>query len=179
MTLSARLSALDAARPWLLDVAIVAAISAIGVVVGFVAVTPDSPFRGASAIFSAVLALPLLLRRRYPWPVFATISVLAIVQWAADVRTFGDAALFVALFGLASTQPARRTLIAAGVLEIGVVVAVARWSQGNWLLLFVGFSGLVTAAVALGSSQRHRRALVASLHDRAARLERERDQQSQ
>jgi signal transduction histidine kinase len=177
--LSARLSALDTSRPWLLDVAIVAAISAIGVVVGFVAVTPDSPFRGASAIFSIVLALPLILRRRYPSLVLATISMIAIVQWAADVRAFGDAALFVALFGLASTQPLRSTLIAAGVLELGVVMAVARWSQGNWLLLFVGFSGLVTAAVALGINQRHRRALVASLHDRAARLERERDQQSQ
>ena len=176
--LSARLSALHTARPWLLDVAIVAAISAIGVVVGFVAVHPDPPFRGASASFGIVLALPLLLRRRYPWLVFATIATIATVQWGADVRTFGDAALFVALFGLAGTQPLRRTLIAAGVLEVGVVLAVARWSQGNWLLLFVGFSGLVTAAVALGINQRHRRALVASLRDRAARLERERDQQS-
>ena len=162
------------ARPWLADVAIVAAIGAIGVVVGFVAVAPDTPFRGASAIFSIVLALPLLLRRRHPWPVFATISVLVIVQWASDVRTFGYAALFVALFGLASTQPLRRALTAAAVLEVGVVMAVARWSQGNWLLLLVGFSGFVTAAVALGINQRHRRALLASLRDWAARLERER-----
>jgi signal transduction histidine kinase len=176
--LPARLSALHTARPWLLDVAIVAAIGAIGVVVGFVAVVPDAPFRGASATFGIVLALPLLVRRRYPSLVFAAISMIAIVQWAADVRTFGDAALFVALFGFAGTQPLRHTLIAAGVLEAGVAMAVARWSQGNWLLLFVGFSGLVTAAVALGINQRHRRALVASLHDRAARLERERDQQS-
>jgi signal transduction histidine kinase len=149
------------ARPWLLDVAIVAAISTIGVVVGFVAVAPDAPFRGASAISSFVLALPLLLRRRYPWLTFAMIAVIAIVQWAGDVRTFGYAALFVALFGLASTQPLRRALTAAGVLEVGVVVAVARWSQGNWLLLLLGFSGLVTAAVALGINQRQRRALVA------------------
>jgi signal transduction histidine kinase len=171
---SARLSALDTAWPWLREVAIVAAISAIGIVVGFVAVVPDSPFRGASAIFSIVLALPLLLRRRYPWPVFATISMLAIVQWVADARTFGDAALFVALFGLASTQPLSRTLTAAGVVEVGVVMAVARWSQGNWLLLFVGFSGLVTAAVALGINQRHRRALVAlAAGNERARIARE------
>jgi signal transduction histidine kinase len=172
--LSARLSALHAARPWLLDVAIVAAIGAIGVVVGFVAVVPDPPFRGASAIFAVVLPVPLLLRRRHPWPAFATISALAIVQWAADVRTFGDAALFVALFGLASTQPLRRTLVAAAVVEAGVVLAVARWSQGNWLLLFVGFSGLVTAAVALGLNQRHRRALVAlAASNERARIARE------
>jgi signal transduction histidine kinase len=172
--LSARLSALDAARPWLLDGAIVAAIGAVGVVVGFVAVEPDSPFRGASAVFSIVLAVPLLLRRRYPLLVFATISMIAILQWAADVRAFGYAALFVALFGLAGTQPLRRTLIAAGVLEVGVVMAVARWSQGNWLLLFVGFSGLVTAAVALGINQRHRRALVAlAASNERARIARE------
>jgi signal transduction histidine kinase len=162
------------ARPGLADVAIVAAIGAIGVVVGFVAVAPDAPFRGASAIFGFVLALPLLLRRRYPWPVFATISILAIAQWAADVRTFGYAALFVALFGLASTQPLRRALTAAGVLEVGVVMAVARWSQGNWLLLLVGFSGLVTTAVALGINQRQRRALVAlAASNERARIARE------
>jgi signal transduction histidine kinase len=157
-----------------LDVAIVAAISAIGVVVGFVAVAPDRPFRGASAIFSIVLALPLLLRRRYPWPVFATITIVAIAQWAADVRAFGNAALFVALFGIASTQSLRRALLAAGVLEVAVVMAVARWSQGNWLLLFIGFSGLVTAAVALGINQRHRRALVAlAAGNERARIARE------
>jgi signal transduction histidine kinase len=173
-SLSARLSALDTARPWLLEGVMVAAIGAIGVVVGFVAVVPDPPFRGASAAFGVAMALPLLLRRRRPWPVFAAISAIAVMQWAADVRTFGDAALFVALFGLASTQPLRRTLVAAGVVEAGVVLAVARWSQGNWLLLFVGFSGLVTAAAALGIDQRQRRALASSLQDRAARLERAR-----
>jgi signal transduction histidine kinase len=162
------------ARPWLLDVAIVAAIAAIGVVVGSVAVTDDSPFRGASAIFSSVLALPLLLRRRHPWAVFATIAMIAVVLWAADVQTFGYAALFVALFWLASTQPLRRALFAAAVLEAGVVLAVARWSEGNWLLLFVGFSGLVTAAVALGVNQRHRRALVAlAAGNERARIARE------
>jgi signal transduction histidine kinase len=162
------------ARPWLADVAIVAAIGAIGVVVGFVAVVPDSPFRGASAVFGIVLALPLLLRRRYPVSVFAVISVIAIVQWAADVRTFGYAALFVALFGVASTQPLRRALIAAAALEVGVVMAVARWSHGNWLLLLVGFSGLVTASIALGINQRQRRALVALAAGRErARIARE------
>jgi signal transduction histidine kinase len=162
------------ARPWLPDVAIVAAISAIAIVVGFVAVAPDLPFRGASAIAGFVLALPLLLQRRYPWPTFAAISAIAIVQWAADVRTFGYAALFVALFGLASSQPLRRTLTAAGVLEAGVVLAVARWSQGNWLLLLLGFSGLVTAAVALGINQRQRRALVAlAASNERARIARE------
>jgi signal transduction histidine kinase len=162
------------ARPWLADVAIVAAIGAIGVVVGFVAVVPDAPFRGASALFGIALALPLLLRRRYPMSVFAVISVIAIAQWAADVRTFGDAALFVALFGIAGTRPLRRALIAAAVLEVGVVMAVARWSHGNWLLLLVGFSGLVTASIALGINQRQRRALVSLAAGRErARIARE------
>ena len=43
------------ARPWLPDVAIVAAISAIAIVVGFVAVAPDLPFRGASAIAGLIV----------------------------------------------------------------------------------------------------------------------------
>src|SRR5205085_6361439 len=42
---------------------------------------------------------------------------------------------------------------------------------------FVALSGLATAAAVLGVNVRHRKALLASLRERAARLESERDQQ--
>ena len=62
-------------------------------------------------------------------------------------------------------------------LELGAVLAVLRWSEDGWFRAFVGLSALTVAAGVLGTSVRHRRALLASLEDRAARLELERDQQ--
>ena len=56
-------------------------------------------------------------------------------------------------------------------------MAAARWSTSEPLKVWVGLSGLATAAGVLGVSIRQRRALVASLHEKAARLEFERDQE--
>jgi signal transduction histidine kinase len=168
-----RLPALGATRPWLLDTAIVAAIILLGTV-------PSNDRPGGAAdgrLFTVALALPLLLRRRYPKAVFAAIAAIAFVQLIADVRAFGDSALLVALYTVAATQPLRVTLVAAAVLEIGITLAVARWADNRELEAFIGLSGLATAAAVLGTNIRHRRMLLASLHERAARLEHERDQQ--
>jgi signal transduction histidine kinase len=170
-----RLTALQRRRPVVGDVVLVALLLLIGVGshIGHLHMTP------AGRAFTVALALPLLWRRRWPVAVFAVIAAIAFVQWAFDVRAFGDAALLVALYGVAVSQPRRVTLAAAAVLELGVVLAVARWSAADGLRGFVALSGLATAAAVLGTSTRTRRALLASLHERAERLERERDQQGQ
>src|SRR6202012_4327982 len=64
-------------------------------------------------------------------------------------------------------------------LELGVVIAVARWSRAgdSPTDAFVALSGLATAAAVLGANVQHRQALLATLRERAARLEAERDQQ--
>ena len=168
---SHRLARLGASRPWLLDIAIVAAIVAIG--------TLGGPHRHGDLdgrLFTVALALPLLVRRRYPVGVFAVISAIALVQWLADVRSFGDSALLVALYTVAATQPLRTTLVAAGVVETGVALATARWAGPHWQEAFVGLSGMATAAAVLGINVRHRRAALTLLQERAARLEYERDQ---
>ena len=167
-----RLMALGAARPWLLDVAIVAAIIVLGSLPG-----PDRPGGAGGRLFTVALALPLLLRRRRPVGVFAAVSVVALIQWATGARAFGDTALLVALYTVAATQPLRIMLLAGGLLELGVVLAAVRWAQPHWLEAFVGLSAMVTAAGVLGTNVRHRRALLATLQERAARLEHERDQQ--
>ena len=56
-------------------------------------------------------------------------------------------------------------------------MAALRWSPSEPLKVWVGLSGLGTAAGVLGITIRQRRALLASLHERAARLEFERDQE--
>ncbi|MEA2307163.1 MAG: hypothetical protein QOH43_4443 [Solirubrobacteraceae bacterium] len=131
----------------------------------------------AHLIFTVAMALPLLWRRRDPVRVFAALACIAFVQWMLDVGVFGDIALLVGLYTVAVTQPAMTTLKAAAVLETGIVLASARWAGADVLRVFIGLNGLATAAAVLGTSTRHRRALLASLEERAARLEHERDQQ--
>jgi signal transduction histidine kinase len=171
-TRRSRLAAFGAARPWLLDVGIVAVIVVIGTLPA-----ADRSGGDLGRLFTVALALPLLLRRRYPRAVFAVVAAVALAQWFADVRAFGDIALLIALYTVASTQPRRITVLAAAVIEVGAIMAAGRFAHHNWLTAFVGLSGLCTAAGVLGANVRNRRALVVSLHERAARLEHERDQQ--
>jgi signal transduction histidine kinase len=168
-----RALALQRRRPLVGDVALVVVLllPALAPRVGDLPTTPNA------RAFSAALVLPLLARRRWPIEVFAAIALIALGQWLLDVRAFGDAALLVALYGVAVSQPTSIALAAAAVVEGGVVLALARWSAGIDVRAFVGLSGLATAATVLGMSTRNRRALVATLEERATRLEHERDQQ--
>jgi signal transduction histidine kinase len=132
------------------------------------------------ALDQALIA-PLLLRRRYPFAVFTVIAMVAFVQWAADVPLAADGALLVALYTVAEHQSRTRALLAAGVLEVGVILASVRFavpgeSRVSSLVLL---TGMVTAGLFIGMTLRTRRAYLASLVDRAARLELERDQQAQ
>ncbi len=131
-------------------------------------------------LFSFGLVLPLALRRRAPSGVFAVVAVIALLQWSLDVRIGTDFVLLVALYTVAAHQTRRRALIAAGVLEVGVVLASVRFAPAgeDVLASLVFLSGLVAAALFIGITLRTRRAYLASVLDRAVRLERERDQQA-
>jgi signal transduction histidine kinase len=131
----------------------------------------------AALCFDVALVLPLLWRRRHPVAVFAALTAIALAQWIADVRAFGDAALLFALYAVAVSQPVRTTLVAGFVLESGIVLAAVRWGDGvePRLRAIVALSGMAIAAGVLGVNARNRRQLVASLRERAERLERERD----
>ena len=160
-----------AVHAWITDALLVAAIVVVG------ALPHTTPSGAASVAFTVALALPLLARRRWPVATFATIAAVALVQWVADVRAFGDVALLFALYSVAATQPVVRLAAAFAVLEAGILAVTIRWATEKPLYVFVGLSALATAAAVLGVNTRNRRALVASLEERAARLEHERDQQ--
>lgn len=174
----ARFRALGALGGWLpraVDVFFVVAILLLAHLHG-----PDDTLPGNGWAWSVGLALPLLARRRWPVGVFAVISVVAFVQYTTGTRAFGDSALLVALYTVAATQPLLVTAGAATILEAGVVLAVTRWAGDHATFnAFIALSALATAAGVMGINVRSRRDLVASLHDRAARLELERDQQGQ
>jgi signal transduction histidine kinase len=167
------LVAWHARRPWAADALMVAAILALGAVRG-----PDRAEGTVAWLFTVALAVPLLWRRRWPVGVFAVIALVALGQWLSDTRSFGDSALLVALYTVAATRSVRMTLAAAAVVEVGILLAALRWAgERDEINAFVALSGLATAAGVLGVNVRHRRALLSSLHERAERLEYERDQQ--
>jgi signal transduction histidine kinase len=170
MSLDERFSRFANERPWLLDGGVVAILLLLGV-------ATNRNLGDASVAFDVALALPLLWRRRHPRAVFATVAVVALAQWLLDVKAFGDVALLVALYSVAAAESTRTTLLAGAVLELGIVLATVRWAAGDPLQVWIGLSGLATAAGVLGMSVRNRRALVDSLQERAQRLEYERDQQ--
>jgi signal transduction histidine kinase len=126
------------------------------------------------------MIVPLVWRRRRPTLVFGLIAAVAFVQWLIGAQPMGcDLVLLVAFYTVAANESLRRTVLCAGVLELGIVLAAIRWSSGRGLFwIIVLLSGMAVAAGVLGLNIRTRRAYLDSLRDRAERLERDRDQQS-
>ncbi|MEU0939696.1 MULTISPECIES: histidine kinase [unclassified Embleya] len=131
-------------------------------------------------VFGAALTLPLALRRRAPIVVFTAVAIVALGQWAIDARTGADASLLIALYTVAASCNRRRTLYALAVLEVGIVLAVARWTVDGFRFgAFVGLSAMAVTAAVLGANLRTRRRYLAALEERAQRLEREQEQQAE
>jgi signal transduction histidine kinase len=131
-------------------------------------------------LLTVAMVVPLVGRRRRPTLVFGLVAVVAFVQWLIGVQQLGcDLALLVAFYTVAVYESLRRTVFCSAALELGIVLAAVRWSNGRSpLSLFVLLSGMAVAAGVLGLNVRTRRAYLDSLRDRAERLERDRDQQA-
>jgi signal transduction histidine kinase len=126
--------------------------------------------------------VPLIWRRRAPVTVFVAVAAVALVQWLVVMRVkgTGDFAVLIALYSVAAHSSLRRLFLAGVVTEVGIALAIDQWMPRTLAgKAFMLLSGMYTAAAVLGLNRRTRRAYLASLEDRAARLERERDQQAQ
>ncbi|MDH6678655.1 signal transduction histidine kinase [Rhodococcus sp. LBL1] len=134
---------------------------------------------GTYLLFSALLVVPLIWRRRFPLSAFAFATAAALAQWFVGVELAADVTLLVYLYTVASRYPLRVALLAAGVVEAGALLAAARWPLAlHWSEMFVLLSGPVLAGLLLGVNVRNRRNVVNALNQRAEQLERERDQQT-
>jgi signal transduction histidine kinase len=139
-----------------------------------------SPFSNVrTALFQTALIVPLAWRRSSPALVFATLSVLGLVQWIVGYRLLGDVALLVALYTVAVHQSRLRTLLATAVLETGAILASTRWAPaGTVPRSLVFLTATVVAALFAGWTVRSGSQYMGWLTERAARLEVERDQQA-
>ncbi|NKQ55989.1 sensor histidine kinase [Amycolatopsis sp. K13G38] len=131
-------------------------------------------------VFAVLLVVPLIWRRRAPVLVFGWMALVAGAQWLVARVVVADAALLIALYSVAVLCGRRMAVLALGVLEFGIAIAVLRWAPPEGMFnAFLLLSGSATAAFVLGRNVRTRRAYLASLEDRARRAEHERDQQAQ
>jgi signal transduction histidine kinase len=132
----------------------------------------------AVTVVLGLSALPLLARRIWPVPVFGVVLVLnaATGLWG-HVHAVNGLALIIALYTVAAMRPRRDALVCAGLLELTGVIGLLLFAGGGWWYDAIFVSGMVAAALGLGLYWATRRAYLAELHDRAERLERERDQQ--
>jgi signal transduction histidine kinase len=167
------LSRASVRHPLATDATLAAAVAAVDVV----ALIVLSSLNVRVLLICAGLSMPLLLRHRSAALCFALIAAVAFIQWLVAGPQFGDVALLIALYFVALESEPPVVLAAAATAEAGAVMAATRWATGAQLKYWVGLSGLVVASTALGLMVRQRRALLLSLQERAARLERERDQQ--
>lgn len=189
-----RLRLADRAHPWVLDTAVAA-------LVVLMFCLPDLVHHGGAGVgdgdgdrhrfqfaftrlplpavlaLQAGLVLPLLWRRRRPMTTFAVIAAVFALQWSLGAALRADVALFIALYSLALHGQLRRLPWACAVIAAGMVLVAVRVSPAVsvWDALFFLLS-TATAALAVGLMVRSRRAQLAGLRERAARLETERDQ---
>jgi signal transduction histidine kinase len=168
-----RLSRLSASHPLAVDVLIcltVAAVSLAGL---------SSQHRSSmvNVVFCVALCGMLPLRRLNAFLCFGAVAALAFVQWLLAAPQLADAAVLIALYWVALDESLAATALAAGIVESGAIMAAVRWSPSAPVKVWVGLTGLATAAGVLGISIRQRRQLLASLQEKTARLEVERDQQ--
>lgn len=139
---------------------------------------PDpEPQANSSTLAALLIPLPLLLRRRWPVQVFGVLAVVSSARLFAGENSVTDLSVLVALYSIASNRSARATAVATSAAEIGMIAAVVQYANEDLLGPLIGASGLVLASAALGAHEKGRRELVASLNERAARLEIERDQE--
>ncbi len=132
----------------------------------------------AVVIIAVLAALPLLVRRKWPVPVFGAVFALSVATAIWDnFQAVNTIALLIALYTVAALRPLREALACAGALFVAIVAAAVNVAGGDWWYDGIFICGLFGAALGLGLYSATRRDYLAQLTDRAERLERERDQQ--
>jgi signal transduction histidine kinase len=166
-----------AAGRWVFD-ALVTLLAGASALAGLFRNATHHPPSVAVIVVLALMVAPLLVRRTWPILVFGWVVATAIPAALWDRHLVDGLALLIALYTVAALRPRRAALVCAGVLELVVVAGLVLFAGGDWWFDAIFLSGMIAAALGLGLYSDTRRAYLAELHDRAERLERERDQQA-
>ena len=118
--------------------------------------------------------LPIAVRRYWPLQVFVVMLASAVVLDLAW-HTFPAVGPIVGLYTVATQCERRRAVAAGAIAAVGIAVALIGERPSN-LLAGIAAYALFAAAWILGDNLRVRRAYLSELEERAARLEREREQ---
>src|SRR6266702_6384124 len=133
------------------------------------------------------LTIPVVFRRTHPVGAFAAVIAVGAFQVAFLLRpTAPDLAIVVLLYTVAAYTDRRVSVTGLAICLLGSAAEVvelhphlAHASLLNWVLMgVILFAGPSLIAWVLGDSMRYRRAYYATLEERAARLERDRDAQA-
>jgi signal transduction histidine kinase len=185
-------------HPWQADGLLAAALLAVSAS-QIAAGQTGAASRAAFVVVTVLLAATVLARRRYPVAAFGVAAVIGAAQIAFGVQTGGsaqvfalqptnaDAAILILLYTLAAYRPRPVSISGLVICLLGSAVAIARWSPahgahpaGALFAAAAGLGGVTLTAWVLGDSvaYRYRRVYYASLEERAARAEAERDAQA-
>jgi signal transduction histidine kinase len=152
----------------------------------------------AVEVVSVLLAATVIPRRRYPVAAFGAAAGIACLQVVLGLAAKGtpvmalqpsmaDAALAVLLYNLAARCPSRTSVSGLAACLALSGLAITRWppahgaaAQPDVIAAAVALGGTAVTAWVIGDSvaYRYRRVYLASLEERAARLEAERDAQA-
>ncbi|QUC58906.1 two-component sensor histidine kinase [Streptomyces sp. A2-16] len=177
---------LDQRHPWVLDTTVVLVVALFSLP-DLLSHSRRGPFGEAMdrgqwptpvlAAFAVAVVLPLWWRRRNPTVTYCVISALLLVQWSLGVWQQTGMAVLVALYSLALHGSLRALGWAAALTAAQLVLAVGLLAPVEHPFLGLFFlMGTTTAAIAIGLTLRIRRLYLATLEDRATRLEIEQDQ---
>jgi len=185
-------------HPWQADGLLAAALLGFSVP-QVVAGQSSAVGHAAFTVVTVLLAATVLARRRYPVAAFAVAAVIGALQITLGVQNGGpepvfafqpdnaDVAILVLLYTLAAYRPRPVSITGLVICLIGSAVAITRWTPahgnhpaGALFAAAAGLGGVTLTAWVLGDSvaYRYRRVYYASLEERAARAEAERDAQA-
>ncbi|MCR6482452.1 histidine kinase [Amycolatopsis sp. OK19-0408] len=160
------------------DLLLAFALLFLALMVGAAGAEPGGPW----LVVVVVLLLGMLAaRRRFPLAVLAATTAVGVAQDLFGPQ-FPPTTVAVLIAGYTVAAHRDRHRVPAAVATVVALTAGGIGGHTGWAMLAAGLvfsTAIVTAAFALGVNVRTRRAFLASLHDRAVRAERERDQESQ
>jgi signal transduction histidine kinase len=140
---------------------------------------PGIDFKEPDALgisLAAMQTLPLAFRRRVPMQVLGASGIATTLFYLAGYETtIGGVGPIVALYTVASICPRRESVGALGVTAVALGISLLAEDTLSVEIILSNYVIFGTAWI-LGDNIRTRRAYTASLEDRAARLEREREE---